>query len=115
MTADRARNLMLLHGCFLLYSCSGILSKFAAQTEFFSWIFFLLYGGSILVLFGYAVIWQQVLKHFSLTTAFANKSVLIIWGMIWGSLLFHEAVSWNMIVGALVVFIGVYIVVSSDE
>ncbi|MCI8492630.1 MAG: transporter [Anaerotruncus sp.] len=105
---------MFLHGCFLLYSCSGILSKLAAQTQFLSLGFLLLYGGSVLVLLGYAIIWQQALKRFSLITAFANKSVLIVWGMIWGSLLFHEAISWNMIVGALVVFAGVYIVVSSD-
>ena len=67
------------------------------------------------MLFIYAVFWQQILKKIPLTTAFANKSVVIIWGMIWGRILFEERISWYMAVGAVIVFVGIILVVSADE
>lgn len=109
------RNFLLLHSCFLLYSCVGVISKFAARHRFLSWDFILLYGASLFCLLIYSVAWQQMLKRFSLTTAFANKSVTMVWGMFLGCLIFRERISWNMLLGTLIVFVGVYIVVSADE
>jgi drug/metabolite transporter (DMT)-like permease len=66
-------------------------------------------------LFVYAVVWQQLLKHLNLTTAFCNKAVNIIWGLLWGFIIFKESISWNMILGAVIVIVGVITVVKSDE
>lgn len=55
------------------------------------------------------------IKKFSLTTAFFNKAVTIIWGMLWGSMFFKEAITWNMILGTIVVLIGVGLVVKDYE
>ena len=51
----------------------------------------------------------------SLTTAYANKAVLVIWGMVWGNLIFQEAISVQMILGAIIILVGVYLVVSENE
>ena len=106
---------IILHTVILLYSTGGIFSKLASRTEFLSWRFCILYSGVIAVLGIYAIVWQQVLKHFDLSTAFCNKAVTIVWGIIWGALLFGETVKWNMLLGAAIVILGVILVVTSDE
>jgi hypothetical protein len=53
-------------------------------------LYFVVFG----VLFVYAILWQQVLKKIPLTTAIANKSITIVWGMIFGLLFFEEKVSY---------------------
>ena len=66
-------------------------------------------------MFVYALLWQQILKRMDLTTAYANKPVGLVWGMIWGVLLFKETISLKMILGAAVIFVGIFLVVTSDE
>ena len=103
-----------LHIVILFYSMGGIFSKLASKQEFFSIKFCLCYMCIIGILFVYAIVWQQVLKYIPLTTAFCNKAVTIIWGIVWGTLVFKETIKINMIVGAFIVIIGVIIVVKSD-
>lgn len=62
----------------------------------------------------YAVLWQKILKRFELSVAYANRSVVTIFGMIWGVLLFHEQFTWNMAVGTAIIALGVYIVVTGE-
>ena len=104
-----------LHLLLFLFSLCGVFSKLAAQNEFLSLKFCLFYGASILILGIYAILWQQILKKFSLTTAFFNKAVTIIWGMLWGVLFFKETITINMIIGTIVVLIGVGLVVKDYE
>ncbi len=92
-------------GLFIL-SWGGICSKLAGREEFLSFRFFLFYGLLILILFVYAIIWQQVLKSISLTVAYACKGVGIFYGLLWGALIFGEKIRPNMIVGALLVLTG---------
>ncbi len=111
---NRAIWLVLLHCLLLIYSFSDIASKLASGKDFLSLEFVILYGIVILLLGIYAIFWQQILKKIPLITAYANKSVTIIWGMVFGSLLFKEQISWNQILGAIVIIIGVYFVVLED-
>ena len=104
-----------LHILLLFYSFSNVCSKLAAKEKFLSPKFILLYGCIIAILGVYAIVWQQIIKHIPLTTAFCNKAVGIIWGIVWGVLFFSEQIKWNMIVGAVIVIIGVIIVVKADE
>ena len=106
---------VFLHLLIFFFSFCGVFSKLAAQNEFLSLKFCLFYGISILILGIYAILWQQILKKFSLTTAFFNKAVTIIWGMLWGVLFFKEVITWNMIIGTIVVLIGIGLVVSDYE
>ena len=99
----------------MVFSLGVVCSKLASTQEFLSFPFFLFYGLLLLSLAFYAVMWQQFLKVMPLTTAYANKSVIIIWGMIWGSVIFGEKITWNMILGALIIMIGVYLMVCEDE
>ena len=111
---QRAAWFILLHCLLLVYSFSDIASKLASGKEFLSFEFIVLYGTVILLLGVYAIFWQQILKKIPLITAYANKSVTIIWGMLFGALLFDEQIRWNQIIGAIVIIIGVYFVVLED-
>ena len=49
-----------------------------------------------------------------LTSAYANKAVTIVWGIVWGVLLFHEAVTPAKLLGAAVVLAGVVLFSIAD-
>lgn len=112
---EKIKNYIFLHIILLIFSFCGVFSKLAGSSDFLSLKFCLFYGLSIFILGIYAIMWQQVLKRFSLTTAFINKAITIVWGIVWGVLFFKEQITVNMIIGAIVVFIGVSLVVVSDE
>ena len=105
---------LVLHLSLLVSSLSGICSKMAAHQDSFTGFIFW-YGGVLVIMGVYAVVWQQILKKMPLTVAYANKPVSLIWGMIWGSLIFHEKITWNMVLGAAVIFAGIWMVVTADE
>ena len=115
LSSNRIKYFSLLHILILFYSLSGILSKLASGEEFLSLRFCLCYGGMIAILGIYAIAWQQIIKQMSLTTAFCNKAIEIVWGIMWGVLIFKESVKWNMILGAVIVIACVIIVVTADE
>ncbi len=107
-----ASDYTLLAVAVFIFSCSSLCSKMASGYPIFTWEFVLFYGGSILVLMIYAVLWQMVLKRFPLSTAYASKPVTTLLSMIWGVVLFHEPVSWNMILGAAIILCGIRLAVT---
>lgn len=111
----RSATYLLLHLLLVLYSLCSIFGKLAAGQEFMSLGFVLYYGGMILVLGLYALGWQQVIKRLPLTTAYANRAVTVVWGIVWGVLLFGERLSPQKVVGALVVLVGVALFATSPD
>ena len=114
-SAKMVPGVLVLHLALVISSLSGVCSKMAARQEFLSWGFVFWFGMVLALMFVYAVIWQQVLKRLPLTVAFANRPVTLVWSFLWGSLLFQETITWNMVLGGAVIFVGIYLVVSSDE
>ena len=106
---------VILHIELLLFSLGGVCSKMAGKYEFLSKGFIIYYGLVILNLGVYAIVWQQIIKKLPLNTSYANKAITVVWGMVWGVIFFGEKITWNMIVGAIIVIIGVLTVVQSDE
>lgn len=106
---------LVLQLMMLAYSWSGVFTKFAAGEVFLSFSFFLYYAVAIGILFLYALLWQLVLRRVSLTTAYANRAVTVIWSIVWGSVIFKEKVSTSMIVGVVIIAAGIFTVVTADE
>lgn len=111
---------MILHLLIAFNSLGGVLAKYASEVKdvfgIVSLAFIGVYAAEIFVLFVYAIVWQQVLKHIPLTTAFCNKSVGMIWTTMWGILLFKEGLpSIPEFAGVIIVIIGVILVVMSRE
>lgn len=115
MAKDRIKSYILLHIVLVLYSMGGICSKLAAGQAFLSFKFILFYGILLLDLAVYALLWQQILKQLPLVTAYANKAVTVIWGMLWGYLFFQEQIRLQQILGGLIIIAGVYFVVTEKE
>lgn len=106
--------LPLLHLLLALYSCAGVLSKLAAGEAFLSPMFLLCYGCMIAILGLYAIGWQQVIKRMPLTTAYANRAVTVVWGVVWGLLVFHETFSALQMAGCALVVAGVVLFAMAD-
>ena len=70
---------------------------------------------SIMLLGIFAVVWQQVLRHMTLTFALTNKPVTIIYSLIWGALIFHEQITLKMVIGSLIIIAGIIIGVTDHE
>lgn len=111
---NKIKTYILLHLILLMLSIGGIFSKLASKQEFLSISFISFYVGTLIILFIYAIVWQQILKYIPLTVAYANKGMGLIWGMIFGNILFSEIITFNMIIGAIIVFIGILMVVSDE-
>lgn len=107
--------LLYLHLLLVIYSLSSILSKRAGLEQFLSWKFCLYYGGMIGILGFYAIAWQQILRKLPLVTAYANKAVTVIWGLVWGALFFDEQITLPKILGCLIIMAGVYFVALDEE
>ncbi len=108
-------NILLLQAVFFIYSISSVVSKLASNHETFSPAFILLYGVDIFVLGVYALLWQQVIKRFELSIAYANKAVTLLWALVWGIFLFHETITLWKIAGILLVMLGIFILNSREE
>lgn len=108
---------VVLHAIILIFSINSICSKTAGvalnDKDYVKALLF--YGVVICILGFYAIAWQQVLKHLPLITAYANKAVTTLWGLVWGYIVFGEKVTLIKIVGAAIVIFGVYLVVTGDE
>ena len=115
MTGNKLKTIFALHMMLMIYSMCGICSKKAAGVPFLSIQFCFYYGVIILLLAFYAVGWQQIIKRLPLTTAFANKAVTVVWGIIWGFVFFHETITIGKIVGAVFVIAGVVIYAYADQ
>lgn len=112
LTWNDALKYILLYCCFFIYSVSAICAKLAAGQETAVWMLFFI-GLEVLCLGGYALIWQQVLKKFTLFTAMANKGIVVIFNLAWSAMLFREMVTIYNIIGAAVIIGGIWMV-SSD-
>lgn len=114
MTKDKLKTLLALHIMLMIYSMSGICSKMAAGEEFLSFKFCLFYACIIGLLGFYAVGWQQIIKRLPLTTAFANKAITVVWGLIWGLVFFHEQITLGKVIGVALVVAGVILYARAD-
>ena len=114
MKERKLNNYLLLYSGIIIYSFSSVMSKVAAGYTFFSWKFFFFYGLALFFLGIYALLWQQILKRFSLIMAYSNRPLVTILGMIWGWLFFGESVTPQMILGSAVIIVGIRLVVTAD-
>lgn len=107
MDPTKRKALFALHLLLVVYSGCDIFSKLAAGQPFLSWGFVLCYGGMILLLGIYSIGWQQIIKHLPLTTAYANRAVTVVWGILWGALFFRERITLPKLLGAALIVAGV--------
>ena len=104
-----------LHLVLIFYAVGGIFSKRAAVAPFLSVEYIGNYAALLAVLVVYAYFWQKILKKLPLTVAMANKSITVIWGIIYGYLVFHEKVTFFNLAGAVIIILGICLVIGADK
>ena len=110
----RAKDYIQLHLNIMLFSLTSLFSKLASNQYKANGIHSgLLYLFLFLMVANcgvYALAWQRVIKKFELTTAYANRSVYLIWSQVWAVIILHESLTVQNIIGILIVLIGVLVV-----
>ena len=107
--------LILLHCVMALFAAGGIFSKLAAAEEMLSFNWIKYYAIVLFIMFVYAIAWQQIIKKMPIVTAYANKAVTVIWGIVFGYFIFNEDITIPKVVGALIIIVGVYLIVSDGS
>lgn len=108
------KTLLGLHLLLMFYSIGGYFSKKAASTAFLSKEYVGNYLVVLFILMVYAIFWQLILQKLPLTVAMANKSVTVIWGILYGVLFFREHITVWSLVGAVLIMAGIVLVTRED-
>lgn len=99
----------------LLYACVSIFTKYASQQEFMSWNYMVGLIGAVGVMGFYAVLWQQILKRIELSMSYMFKGTSLIFVMLLAYVLFDEQITWNNIIGAIIIISGIVLFAHSSE
>ncbi|MCR4789176.1 MAG: EamA family transporter [Lachnospiraceae bacterium] len=100
---------LLLQITFLIYSGSSVVAKFASGNEVMSFKFILFYGLEVMILGVYAILWQQAIKKYELSVAYANKAVTLLWALLWSVIIFKETLKPTQVIGVLTVIVGIIV------
>ena len=99
-------DVLLLQLSVLVYSLSTVAANMASKHEFLSLEYILFFGLEFVILAVYAILWQQVIKRFELSIAYSNKSVMLLWTMLWNYLIFSQGITPGKVFGVLLVMAG---------
>ena len=110
MDKIKIKNIILLQLIVIIYTINSIIGKLSAGEEFMSMRFILFYVAEVGVLGIYALLWQQMIKRFDLSIAYANRAMALIWSAVWAVVIFHESLSITNIIGILLVIAGTVVV-----
>ncbi len=100
--------LLILQAVVVVYTFAGIIGKIAAGQNDIK--FFLLYLAQLAVLFVYAILWQQIIRRFELSVAYANRAVALAWSLLWAVLIFGEELTLKKAAGVALVLAGTVVV-----
>lgn len=103
-------NIVLLQVVVIIYTLTSIVGRKAAGTEILSLQFILFYGLDIVILGIYAICWQQMIKKFDLSVAYANRAMAILWTAVWARFIFKDTIGLKQLIGIMVVMIGTVVV-----
>lgn len=112
--SQKARDVVFLHLTILLFTGTTVLSKYIARFDFLSTGYILIFGGMFVILGVYAILWQQVIKRFSPSVAYSNKSATIVWTLLYSALIFGEGITLSNVIGAAIIITGIILVAQND-
>jgi drug/metabolite transporter (DMT)-like permease len=119
MFANNKKNIkfgtfVFLHFIFLWISLAGIFAKLSSQEIPFSVNFWIYYIASLSVLVSYSFFWQLIIARTDISIAYANKGVVILWGLVWSIVFFGEKLTVNNFIGSSFIIVGIVVIVSKS-
>ena len=112
---NKIKAILFLQGAVFVYSLTTVISKLVSNYEFLSKEYIFMYFLDFAVLGIYAILWQQLLKRFELSIAYANKAMTLLWSLLWSTVLFHEPVTVVKLLGVLMVIAGTIVLNSPQK
>ena len=102
-------DIVMLQFSVMVYSLSTVAGNMASKHEFLSIGYILFFGLDFFILGVYAILWQQIIKRFQLSIAYANKAMTLLWSMVWNFLIFSQGITPKKVIGVLIVMAGVVV------
>lgn len=96
-----------LIGVNFIYACTSIFTKMASRQDMLSWPYLLWITGAIGVMGIYALLWQQIIRRMPISTAYMFKGTSLVFVLLISSLLFGEVITWNNVIGAIIIVTGI--------
>ena len=106
----KLKNIILLQGVMIIYTFASVMSKKASENGDNPVRFLIFFALEFVVLALYALLWQQMIKRFELSVAYANRSMAILWSMLCAVVFFDDIVTGKNILGVLLVLLGTIII-----
>lgn len=103
-------SILVIQLAVIIYTGSGICSKMTSNYQPFSFMWFFWVGMEVVCLGIYAIFWQQIIKRFDLSIAYANRATAIFWSTLWAMLLFGDKITLANTLGIIVIFTGIMLV-----
>ncbi len=110
--AEKVKTIVKLQIVVLIYTFASIFAKLASGEKLFSLSFCFFTGMELLVLFLYALVWQQVMKKTELTVAYANREMYLLWSLLWAVVFFQNKITFFNVIGCIFVIIGTVLITS---
>ncbi len=108
-------DILQIQSAVVIYSLSTVAASLASKHAFLSWKYILYFGLEFFILGVYAIVWQQMIKKFQLSIAYANKALTLMWSMLWNFVIFSQGITPWKVVGVVLVVIGVMVMNLSSE
>ena len=110
----KIKNVALLQGVIVIYTISSVMSKEASASGGNLGRFLFFFGMEFVLLGVYALLWQQMIKRFELSVAYANRSMAVVWSMVWAVVFFHDTITLRNAFGVFLVVAGT-VVINTDK
>lgn len=111
---SRLKTIVKLQAVVVIYTLASIFAKLASGEHFLGVKFLLFTGLELVVLFVYALLWQQVIKRTELSVAYANREMYLLWSLLWAVLFFHNKITVTNVIGCILVIAGT-LVINGEE
>ncbi|MBR4669547.1 MAG: transporter [Butyrivibrio sp.] len=108
-------DILQIQSAVVVYSLSTVAANLASKQAFLSWKYIMFFGLEFAILGIYAIVWQQMIKKFQLSIAYANKALTLMWSMLWNFVIFSQGITPWKVVGVVIVVIGVIVMNLSNE
>ena len=99
----------------LLYAIVLILNRMASIYAPLSLGYILLLSISVIVLAIYAISWQQIIKRMPISDAYMFKGTSIVFVLLLSSLIFGEIITWQNVVGSIIIIFGIALFAKADK
>lgn len=108
------KQIVLLQAIVVIYTVSGIMAKFASAGETLEKVI-LFFGLDLMFLGIYAICWQQMIKIFPLSVAYANRAMALLWSAVWAKIIFGEQIGIKQMLGIALVVVGTLVINTDKE